>query len=486
MSELREVKLSDILVEDRLREDMGKIEGLIKSIGDRGLIQSLAIVKIEYKPSEMPGLEKDLQYGIEPHSYRLLAGGRRYEACKVLKMEEVPVIIFDSMNTYDMKVIELMENLQREALTWQEELRGKKELHELQVSIHGGVKKVSGPSIGWSERDTAMLTGDSQSNLNRDLRLAEALVEIPELADVKTKGEAQKILAKAQDMVLVESIAKDLKEKRAKTPIEKQRADICNNFIIKDFFEGVREIPDSSLDLIEIDPPYAIDLKGLKRTRTEGGEHDSVSTAGYNEIDIKEYPVFLANTLTNSYRTLKNGGWLLFWFDIKKFGQIYDAVEKAGFTTRRIPMVWNKGTGQTLHPQLHLASAYEVCLYAWKGNPVLNRMGRSNVYDYKPVHSSKKIHPTERPIEMIQDLLNTFVRIEARVMVPYLGSGNTLLAANNLGMHCFGYDLSSNFKDEFTVRVHDQEPGKFNSYGGGEGDITYLPILKTFIKVKKK
>ena len=204
MSELREVKLSEILVEDRLREDMGKIEGLIKSIGDRGLIQSLAVVELE-----------------DPmHQYKLLAGGRRYEACKVLKMERVPVIIFDEMNKYDMKVIELMENLQREALTWQEELRGKKELHELQVSIHGGVKKVSGPSIGWSERDTAMLTGDSQSNLNRDLRLAEALVEIPELADVKTKGEAQKILANAQDMVLVESIATYLKQKNDKMPIE--------------------------------------------------------------------------------------------------------------------------------------------------------------------------------------------------------------------------------------------------------------------------
>ena len=40
--------------------------------------------------------------------------------------------------------------------------------------------------------------------------------------------------------------------------------------------------------------------------------------------------------------------------------------------------------------------------------------------------------------------------------------------SDHLGMHCFGYDLASNFKDEFTVRVHDQEPGKFNSYGEGD------------------
>ena len=123
------IPLDEILIEDRLREDMGNIESLVKSIEEKGLIQSLAVVELSTPD--------------DGYNYRLLAGGRRHAACKILKMKEVPVLILDNMNQYDMKIVELMENLQREDLTWQEELRGKKELHEIQVEIHGGDKRTS-------------------------------------------------------------------------------------------------------------------------------------------------------------------------------------------------------------------------------------------------------------------------------------------------------------------------------------------------------
>jgi len=82
------------------------------------------------------------------------------------------------------------------------------------------------------------------------------------------------------------------------------------------------------------------------------------------------------------------------------------------------------------------------------------------------VSSEKKIHPTERPIEMIQEVLQTFTQANSRVFVPFLGSGNTLLAANNAQMNAFGFDLDkeSEYQPNFTKRVQDGKLRQYKSY----------------------
>jgi DNA modification methylase len=93
-------------------------------------------------------------------------------------------------------------------------------------------------------------------------------------------------------------------------------------------------------------------------------------------------------------------------------------------------------------PESILANNYECFFYVRKGYPSITRQGRANVFSYKTVPAQRKVHPTERPIELIQDILQTFCWEGARLMVPFAGSGNTLLAASNLGLTAFGYDLS--------------------------------------------
>lgn len=101
--------------------------------------------------------------------------------------------------------------------------------------------------------------------------------------------------------------------------------------------------------------------------------------------------------------------------------------------------------------------------YGYKGGGRIKKGGRANVFNYKPVSAGRKIHPTERPIEMIQEVLSTFGSPGDRVLVPYLGSGNTLLASANLQMTSFGYDLSKEYKDRFITKVHESKPPLYTS-----------------------
>jgi site-specific DNA-methyltransferase (adenine-specific) len=92
--------------------------------------------------------------------------------------------------------------------------------------------------------------------------------------------------------------------------------------------------------------------------------------------------------------------------------------------------------------------------YAWKGQPALNKAGRSNEFHFSPVPANQKSHPTERPIELMKEIYDTFAFSGSRILIPFLGSGNGLLAANQLGMSACGFELSKSYKDSFLVKAH--------------------------------
>ena len=149
------------------------------------------------------------------------------------------------------------------------------------------------------------------------------------------------------------------------------------------------------------------------------------------------------------------------WFDT-----MYKTIQNVGFQGNALPGIWLKEnmSGQTMHPDIYLGNAYEMFFYARKGHPKLNKPGRSNVFTFRPVPPTNKVHPTERPIEMIQEVLSTFGHEGMTVMSPFLGSGNTLLASVNNKMQAFGYDLSREYKTEFTLRVNVGKEGRYSSY----------------------
>jgi len=176
----------------------------------------------------------------------------------------------------------------------------------------------------------------------------------------------------------------------------------------------------------------------------------------YNEVAEENYLSFMSQVLKECYNKMTNHAWLILWFAPEPwFDPLYHLLIESGFTTRRIPCVWTKGdsTGQTHAPHMYLGSAYEMFFYARKGNPAIARQGRSNVFNHAPVPSQSKVHPTERPIDLMGDVLSTFASEGARVLVPFAGSYNTGMAANRLRMFPIGFDLTKSYKDSFIVKV---------------------------------
>ncbi len=435
---------------ERARKDYGNLNDLQESIRERGIIHPIAV-------------KAPADNSVEQRRYKLLAGGRRYRACLLLGLGGIPCRIYPhSISELEEKSIELAENIKRENLTYPEEVALCRQIHELQVKIYGEKVSTAKDASGWSQADTAKLLGKSPALLTSDLQLARAIEKIPALAALRNKSEALKVLSLMEEAEVKKEIATRISNAKADSDSAKLKKTLCDSFIIRDFFEGIKEIPDGTVDLVEIDPPYAIGLKEIKKIQVA----KEAQMEAYNEVDAEHYIQFLGETLKQAWRVLKDNGWLILWFAPEPwFEPIYQLVCRTGFSCKRMPGIWFKfgGNYQTIHPELYLGSAYEPFFYARKHSSTIAEMGKGNVFTYHPVLNREKRHPTERPVELIEDILRTFVGSGSKVLVPFLGSGNTLLAAANLDLPAFGYELSEKYKDSFILAVHAMEYGHYFS-----------------------
>ena len=419
---LKMVDLEEIKWDKRYREDLGDIESLAASIKEKGVLQPVTVTP----------------------DYKLLAGERRVRASIAAGLKKIPALVRKIEGDIDAREIELMENVFRKNFTWSEEAALIQEIDRLYKERN----------IDWSGRKTAQLLDKGVASVSRALKLAHAVDVMPELAEVKTADEALKLVGKMEEQAITHELSKRQQASMTSGTLDKgisimlKMADQA--YRVGDTFKGLAEMRnDGPVHIIECDPPYGIDLREMKRSKDSATSN--VHT--YNEVDQKEYPAFLGKLTKELYRVAAPNSWLIFWFGPTWQHEVLTSLEAAKWEVDIIPGIWVKNQGQTMQPEIYLGRAYEPFYLCRKGKPVLVKRGRLNVFEYPG--ASKKYHPTERPIALIQELLETLGVPTNKVLVPFLGSGATIRAAYNAGMTATGWDLSSEYKPKFMLAVEE-------------------------------
>jgi DNA modification methylase len=433
---------------ERGRKNLGDIDELYKDIKLRGLINPVTVIDKS---------KAGLDVGNPDLPFLLAAGGRRLTAVHYLEWETVDCHVYDhSLDEYDYRMIELMENLKRKRLTPKEEVDMKEEAHRLSV-IRYGEKVTRAPDApGHSISDTAEMLGLDRGNLSKDLKLKKTMDQFPDVGwdRCKTKNDMHKLANKLTRTVGTMAAAAQVEKTLASNGDSLARL-VTNSYHVGDFFDLSEDLPDESFDFVEIDPPYAINLKAIKKGNT---------CQGYNEIDASEYSDFMSKVFQRCYQKMKPDSWLICWFGPDPWFQVIgDLLAFNGFLTTGLVGCWGKGAeedevitgacGQSHQPSNRLANAYELFYYAWKGKPTLARPGTSNLFGCKPVTHSKKWHPTQRPRPLMRWILSTFCQPGAHVLVPFAGSGETLISAFKEKLFPVGFDLESTYKDSFVVEA---------------------------------
>lgn len=432
---LKKVRTTEINVPRRFREDLGDLDELIESIQSYGVLQ----------PITLNG------------NMELMAGGRRFEAATRAGVEWIPALIRDTDDELDLREIELIENVHRKDFSWNEKVQLTQHIHNLLEEKHGQ----------WTQKQTAEVINRSPAGVYRHLELANALQIVPDLGNCKSEDEAFKAWKKAQERAQVSKLRELQEQKFAdpdtqetaptdETETERNKRRIYqyahDHYRIGDAFEGMQELIDyykgrggSMIRFIECDPPYAIDLNEAKRGEEK---HED-----YNEVDKGDYPGFLRKIAEMTYKVAARDAWMIFWYGPTWHCEVFAALRRAGWQVDDIPGIWVKPTGQTNSPDTYLARQYEPFAICRKGKPLLAQQGTSNVFHAPHVPTNKKYHPTQRPLDLMNELVATFCYPNTIALVPFLGSGATLRACYQHGVNAFGWELSEYYRDKFLLEV---------------------------------
>ena len=422
----REIPIDFIEILQRARSDIGDISQIVESARSNiGQIQSIAV--------------KETHDG----KYELIAGFRRLEAFKEAGLKTVIVRIYpEELSYHDNLQIELIENLARLDLTWSDQISLEKKIHKLQV------KK----DEKWRQQDTADVLGKSRVTVTEDLDLATACEHFPALKDCTSKHDARKVLSRMQEQIVIAELSSRSESKAKKEGGMLEQ--LSNGYRTGDFFRC--DLEAGTFDFIDADPDYGIDFKTLGRNSNSTTSNQKflkgLSVKDYNQISIDDYPEFLLDLLSHCEILMKPNAWMVLWADTAHMWRnlIFDLCHDIGLDICSVPAVWSKGISRNAAPNMRLSSSYEIFWYIRKGKADLKKI-HANTFDFPAVRKDR-IHPTEKPIELMREIIETFTDPHANILIPFLGSGATLTAAITSGRSAVGYELSKEYRDAFIER----------------------------------
>lgn len=199
-----------------------------------------------------------------------------------------------------------------------------------------------------------------------------------------------------------------------------------------DCLELMKDLPNESIDMILCDPPYLMNYQSGRRK-------DKFKKID-NDVDAYE---LIKETLKESYRVMKdNTSIYMFcsWHHVDFFKQ---AIEKE-FKLKNI-IVWNKNNHGAGDLKGAYAPKHEFVLYAHKGRSTFNEKRIPDVIDCAKVIGKNMLHPTEKPIDLLELFIERNSKEKEVVLDMFMGSGTTGVACKNLDREFIGMELDEGY-----------------------------------------
>lgn len=404
----QDVLISQIVPLKNFNYDKDELERLKKSIEENGLFHPIILQESE---------------NYENNLYKIVTGRARLLACSELKKETISATIlsFDCKNPHE---ISLHENLRRHNLQWYDAVELEKELHDLRISQHGEKKPgrpVVGEKQGWSQNDTARELGLALGTFSQDMALATELKKNPYLRNIKDKTTALKVIRQIQKQQIAEI--------EQMLPSELELDDI----LLGDSSSVLKSFPKDTFDACITDPPWS----------------------EYKDESLKSDQLSLLPIYFELFRIMKRDSFLFIITSSTDFSFYTTELPKLGFKVQSYPLIWWKTKTVTYgRAPWQFARDYEPIIVAVKGEPILtSRTETSAVMRFDNLHYTKMIHPNEKPIELMENIVKLSTNPGAKIIDPFAGSGVTLEACKKTDRRYLGIEKEKKFYDKIVERL---------------------------------
>lgn len=202
-------------------------------------------------------------------------------------------------------------------------------------------------------------------------------------------------------------------------------------------------------DMVFTDPPYNVDFKGqeLSNTTKDGIEilghkganakHDKIKN---DSMPDEEFIDFMKAVLSNIL-LFNKGAWYFSFCDLK-LDLLLTPLKEMGFKWKSI-IIWKKN--QATLSGKDYKSRYEPIVYGCPENSFYGeRYKQEDIWEFQRTLKND-LHPTMKPIPLIENALNNSSKEGMNVLDLFLGSGSTMVASHQLKRKCYGIELDPKY-----------------------------------------
>lgn len=200
-----------------------------------------------------------------------------------------------------------------------------------------------------------------------------------------------------------------------------------------------QKLKDGSVDLLLTDPPYGISNQYAserqipRRVRANGG--DFIMPKGdFGKWDRNVSPDAWTGAILP-----KVGGWAVIFCAHAQIKEYSDILDRHGFVAIGA-LVWHKTNPVPFNHRFKPLNAWETAVYGKRPGTKFNGKSVHNVFTHKSPSPQHRIHPTQKPLGLMEELVVLLTDRGDTVLDPFAGSATTTLAAINKGRKSIAFE----------------------------------------------
>ena len=306
------------------------------------------------------------------------------------------------------------------------------------------VSKLNQYSAGRKDRPTLStigITKDQSSAFQKIASMPEELFE-KEIAQAKDESNKRIELTTSRLLKAAKQYEKETTYKKNKEAFEKPILKVNKE---QEIIEGdsrniLKTLNKKSFDLLLSDPPYGMDFKSGWNTKDK-----------IQNDKIEDTVVLFEEVLKESVPLLKDDAHFYLFGNINYLPQIKPIIEK--YLTLKNILIWNRkiiGMGDLKT----YGNSYDIIYFGynkkWKD---LNGTRDRDILNFQRVEPVKNIHPTEKPLDMLEYLLKKSSQENDKILEPFAGGGSTLLACKNTNRKATGIEIENKYVELIKQRI---------------------------------
>lgn len=224
--------------------------------------------------------------------------------------------------------------------------------------------------------------------------------------------------------------------------------------LFNDHFQNYKQYGIPKAQLVIADIPYNLGNNAYASSTewyvdgdNKNGESEKANKTFFNtDVDfrIAEFMHFASKMLIKEPKEKGKAPAMIVFASFQQLPELIQQAEKYGFN-HHYPLVFIKNTSpQVLKANMKIVGATEYALVFYRDKlPKFNNDGHMvlNWFNWQQDNHYPKIHPTQKPVPLLKELINIFTDYGDVVIDPVAGSGSTLRAAIELDRSAYGFEI---------------------------------------------